>query len=413
MRERVLERQPQCDEPIPLTNFPNFGHIRRADFLLAEGVDHLNHGGYGATPRSVLEAARSWRLAMEADPSTFFRRDLPGLLHRAADRVAAFLGGRGEDWAFVENATAGLNAIVACIALAPGDELLCLSQVYGAIGNALRYHAGRCGARLVSVEVPVPFTDPAPLLGAISAAIGPKTRLASFDHITSAGAVVLPIREMAALCHERGVPVAVDGAHAPGQLALDVPALGVDWYVGNLHKWGFAAKGTAVIWCAPEHQKALHPTAISHAIGQGFTAEFDYTGTRDNSAWLAAPAAIDYVDALGVEGWGAEAMRAHNAALARDAGAMLIEAWDSEAAAAPEFCASMASVRLPGGAGGDRDAARRLAAELAERHGITAAVIVLDGGLWIRVSAQIYNEIGDYQRLAAIGKTLGGKTLAR
>lgn len=287
------------------------------------------------------------------------------------------------------------------LALAPGDELLCLSQVYGAIGNALRYHAGRCGARLVSVEVPVPFTDPAPLLSALSAAIGPKTRLASFDHITSAGAVVLPIREMAALCHRRGVPVAVDGAHAPGQLALDVPALGVDWYVGNLHKWAFAAKGAAVIWCAPEHQPALHPIAISHALGQGFTAEFDYTGTRDNSAWLAAPAAIDYATGLG-----AEAMRAHNAALARDAGAMLIEAWGSEAAAVPEFCASMVSVRLPGCAGGDRDSAHRLAAELIGRHGITAGIMVLDRGLWVRVSAQIYNEIGDYARLAAIGKTL-------
>ncbi len=386
-----------------MSNFPNFGHLRRADFLLTGGIDHLNHGGYGATPRSVLEAAQGWRLQMEADPSTFFRRDLPGLLRQAADRVAGFLGGRGEDWAFVENATAGLNAVIASLALAPGDELLCLSQVYGAIGNALSYHAERSGARLVSIEVPVPFTDPAPLLSAISAAIGPNTRLASFDHISSAGAVVLPIREMAALCHERGVPVAVDGAHAPGQLALDVPALGVDWYVGNLHKWAFAAKGTAIIWCAPERQKTLHPTAISHALGQGFTAEFDYTGTRDNSAWLATPAALDYVDALG-----AEAMRAHNAALAHDAGAMLSEAWDSEAAAAAEFCASMVSVRLPGGSGGDRDAARRLAARLTERHGITGGVMVLDGGLWVRVSAQIYNEIGDYARLAAIGKSLAG-----
>ena len=386
-----------------LSNFPNFGPVRRADFLLAEGIDHLNHGGYGATPRSVVEAAQGWRLQMEGDPSAFFRRDLPGLLRQAADRVAAFLGGRGKDWAFVENATAGLNAIIASLALAPGDELLCLSQVYGAIGNALSYHAERSGARLVSVAVPVPFADLAPLLDAISSAIGPKTRLASFDHITSAGAVVLPIREMAALCHQRGVPVAVDGAHAPGQLALDVPALGVDWYVGNLHKWTFAAKGAGVIWCAPERQQALHPTAISHALGDGFTAEFDYTGTRDNSAWLAAPAALDYVDALG-----AEAMRVHNAALARDAGAMLIEAWDSEAAAAPEFCASMVSVKLPGGIGGDRYAARRLAAQLTERHGITAGVMVLDGGLWVRVSAQIYNEIGDYARLAAIGKSLGG-----
>jgi isopenicillin-N epimerase len=157
------------------------------------------------------------------------------------------------------------------------------------------------------------------------------------------------------------------------------------------------------VWCAPRRQQALHPTAISHALGAGFPAEFDYTGTRDNSAWLAVPAALDYLDALGPD-----AVRAHNAALARDAGAMLIEAWDSEAAAIPEFRAAMVSVKLPGAAAGDRDAARRLAARLKEQHGITAGVMVLDDGLWLRVSAQIYNEIGDYRRLAAIGKTLVG-----
>jgi len=384
-----------------LSNFPQFGRTRRSDFLLAPGIDHINHGGYGATPCVVLNRAREWRERMEADPSTFFRRDLGGLIRAAADRVARFLGGRGEDWVFVENATAGLNAIIASLRPEPGDELICLSQVYGAIGNALRYHGERSGARLVTVPVPVPFIDPAPLLDALGKAIGPRTQLAALDHITSAGAAVLPIGEMAALCRARGVPVMVDGAHAPGQIALDVPALGVDWYVGNLHKWAFAAKGAAVLWCAPARQAVLHPAVISHALGHGFTTEFDYTGTRDNSAWLSVPAALDYI-----EHWGAEAIRAHNRALAREAGDLLIDAWGTEAAAAAQLGASMVSVRLAAGDIGDRDAARRVAAELNERHKVTAGVTMLDGALWIRVSAQIYNEIEDYRQLAAIGRTL-------
>jgi isopenicillin-N epimerase len=382
-------------------NFPQFGRVRRGDFVLAEGVAHLNHGSFGATPRVVLDAANAFRLRMEADPTQFFRDALPDLLRQAAQRVAGFLGGRAEDWAFVENATQGLNAIIASLGIVPGDELLCLSQTYGAIANALRYHAERRGARLVSIPLPVPFADPEPLLGAIETALSPRTRFALFDHITSAGAVVLPVREMAALCRERGVPVAVDGAHAPGQIALDVPALGVDWYVGNLHKWAFAPKGTAVIWCAPERQAALHPVAISHYLGQGFTAEFDYSGTRDNSGWLAVPAALDYLDALGPE-----AVRAHNDALAREAGEMLREAWDSEIAAARQYGAAMASVRLPGSAGRDRDVGRRLARRLTEDHGLTTAVMALDGALWVRVSAQIYNEIDDYAALAEIAPRL-------
>ncbi|MBV9154246.1 MAG: aminotransferase class V-fold PLP-dependent enzyme, partial [Alphaproteobacteria bacterium] len=221
-----------------------------------------------------------------------------------------------------------------------------------------------------------------------------------FDHITSGGAVVMPIAGLAEVCRRRGVPVTVDGAHAPGQVAFDVPALGVDWYVGNLHKWAFAAKGTGVIWCSPEHQAELHPIAISHYLGQGFAAEFDYSGTRDNSNWLAVPAALDYFDGLGPE-----AVCAHNASLAEAAGTLLAKAWGTETAAGPGFRPSMASVRLPG-LGGDRETLLRVAKRLRQQHGIIAGVMSLDGGLWIRVSAQIYNEIGDYERLAEIGRSL-------
>ena len=253
----------------------------------------------------------------------------------------------------------------------------------------------------MTVPVPIPFTDPEPLFAALRAAIGPRTRFACFDHISSAGAVVFPIREMVEICRAHGVPVAVDGAHAPGQIALEVPALGVDWYVANLHKWAFAARGTAVIWCTPERQATLHPVAISHYLGQGFAAEFDFSGTRDNSAWLAVPEALDYLDALGPE-----AVRVHNEALAREAGEMLRDAWGSEIAAASRFSAAMSVVRLPGTSGADRGSARRLAQRLIEQHGITVGVMALDDSLWIRVSAQIYNELEDYQHLAAIGPSL-------
>jgi isopenicillin-N epimerase len=382
-------------------NFPQFGHARLADFSLAEGVAPLNHGSYGAAPRVVTGAAQIWRERMEADPTGFFRDELPGATRAAAARVAGFLGGRAEDWAFLENATQGTNAIIASLKLEPGDELVCLSQVYNAVNNTLRHYAGRTGARVVTVPVPVPFTDPEPLLAALNAVIGPRTKLASFDHISSAGAVVFPVREMAAICRARGVPVAVDGAHAPGQLALDVPSLGVDYYVANLHKWAFAARGTAVIWCAPERQAVLHPVSISHHLGQGFAAEFDFSGTRDNSAWLAVPEALDYLDVLGPE-----AVRAHNDALAREAAEIWRDAWNSEIAAGPEFSAAMASVRLPGVTAGDRTAARRIARHLREAHKIGAGVTVIDGGVWLRVSAQIYNELDDYRPLAEIGRTL-------
>ena len=378
-----------------------FGHARRSDFDLMEGMDHLNHGAYGSTPRTVLQASDRWRSRMEADPSIFFRRDLSGSLRGAAARVAAFLGGRGEDWAFVENATAGMNAIIASTPLAPGDELICLSQVYGAVRNALEHRAAKSGARIVVVPVPVPFVDPQPLLSSLRAAISSRSRLVTLDHVTSPGATVLPVAELVAICRNAGVPVAIDGAHAPGMLALDVPSLGADWYVGNLHKWAFAPRGTGVLWCAQARQADLHPVSISHYYGQGFTAEFDYCGTRDNSAWLASGAGLDYLEAMGPD-----RVRLHNNGLAREAGDMLSRAWRSELAAAPEFLAAMAAVRLPNGTGGTRSDGRDLSTRLTEQHGISCAVLALEGGLWVRVSAQVYNEPADYERLAAVGATL-------
>jgi isopenicillin-N epimerase len=368
-----------------------FGHPRLSEFLLAPNIDHLNHGGFGATPRVVLMEAQRWREKMEADPSIFFHRDLPMLLRQAAVRVAALLGGVGTDWAFVENATIGMNAIVASLTFGSEDEILCLSQIYDAVANVLRHHCQRRGAQIVVVRVPMPFDCPDTLLRRLVSAITPRTRLAVFDHITSACGAVLPIKEMAAICRDRGVPVVVDGAHAPGQLSLDVSQLGVDWYVGNLHKWAFAPKGTGVIWCAPERQPSLHPTAISHYLDQGFTAEFDYCGTRDNSAWLAVPAAVDYLDSLNPE-----AVCAYNNALAEEGGTLLASEWGTEIAASSAFRAAMASVRLPGSTGASSDVARRISIRLKEEHSITAAAMLLEGNIWIRVSAQIYNEISDY-----------------
>ena len=379
-----------------------FGHARRADFMLTDGVLHLNHGGFGATPVPVLDAAAGWRVRMEADPTTFFRRDLAAQLRHSAERVAGLCGGVASDWVFVENATAGTNAIVAALGLAQGDEILCLSQVYGALANTLAYHSGRSGARIVMVDVPVPFIDPAPLLASLDAALGPRTRLAVLDHVTSAGAVVLPVAEMAALCRAAGVPVAIDGAHAPGMLPLDVPALSVDWYVGNLHKWAFASKGTGVLWCAPARQAELHPLAISHGLGAGFTAEFDYTGTRDNSGWLAVPEACDYLEGLGL----AELQR-RNRELAAEAGAMLAAAWGTETAASPKFAGAMASVRLPGRFADEPGAARRVAAQLYDEHSVVAGIMRLDGRLWLRVSAQVYNDAQDYRPLYDLGRRLG------
>ena len=149
------------------------------------------------------------------------------------------------------------------------------------------------------MRVPYPAFDRQALVDSVAAAITPRTRIAVLDHITSESALIFPLAELAAVCRARNVRVLVDGAHVPGVLPLDIPSLGVDWYTANLHKWACAPRSCGFLWVHPARQAGLHPPVISWGLDLGFTAEFDWVGTRDPSSWLAAPAGIAFLRDLG------------------------------------------------------------------------------------------------------------------
>jgi isopenicillin-N epimerase len=228
-----------------------YGRVVRGEWALDENWLTVNHGSQGATPRCVLAAQESWRQQMEAQPTRFMSRVLPRALRDAAEKLGSFLGAQGEDVAFVDNATTGCNAVLRSLRLNPGDEVLVLTHGYGAVRNTVRYVTDRAGARMAEAPLPFPFPRGEAMLEAVEQTITRRTRLAVLDHVTSASALVLPIAAMTALCRQRGVPVLVDGAHGPGQVNLNVAALGVDWYMGNCHKWLCAPKGSGFIWAAP------------------------------------------------------------------------------------------------------------------------------------------------------------------
>ena len=380
-------------EPSTQSEFelPNF-----SEWLLDPEVAFLNHGSFGATPRAVLAEQDRWRALMERHPTHFMSEELPPALATAAARLAAFVGARAEDLVFVENATAGCNAVLRSLSFAPGDEILVTDHGYPAVRKAAEYVAARAGARMVEAAVQFPLQDPALVVAAVSSRIGPRTRLAILDHITSSTAVVFPLRELTALCRAAGVPVLVDGAHAPGMLTLDVPSLGADWYAGNCHKWLMAPKGSAFLWVAADRQADTHPLVISHGFGQGFTAEFAWVGTRDPSAWLSVPAAIDFHERLG----GAK-LRDRNAALAREQATLLARTWATERGAPDALTASMAAVRLPLPEPATTERAWELRRKLFADHRIEVPVSAFAGALWARISAHAYNRPGDYARLTA------------
>lgn len=373
-----------------------YGRPLQALWPLDPTIGHLNHGAFGAAPHAVLEEQARWRGIMEENPARFFMRVLPDELRRCAAEVAPFLGTRPERLAFVENATVGTGAVLHALAFEPGDEILTTDHVYNALRNTLRHVTERAGARLIEAPLPLPVTDEGAVVEAIERGLTPRTRLVVIDHVASASALTFPVRAIVALCRARGLPVLVDGAHAPGLLDLDVDGIGADWYVGNCHKWLCAPKGAAFIALADRPTPPIHPLAISHAYGQGFPAEFDKVGTRDPSAWLAVPAAIAFHARLG----GAD-LRARNRSVARAVAARLAAETGLDRAGADDLCHAMVLLSLPEDVPATREEAARIQGLLYDRHRVEVAITALRGRLHLRLSVQAYNDESDFSGLGA------------
>jgi isopenicillin-N epimerase len=374
----------------------HYGRALRDLWSLEENLHFLNHGSFGAVPRELFAVQNDWRARMEAQPVRFFMEELPARLREAAAALAAFVGTEPDRLGFVENASSGVSAVVGSLTLAGGDEILTTDHVYNAVRNRLRHAASQSGARVIEVPIGLPVATPDAIADAIAAATSERTRLLVIDHVASASAVLMPVARIVARAQARGVPVLIDGAHAPGMLDLDIDAIGADWYVGNCHKWLCAPKGAGFIAVGCDPPFAVHPTVISHAYGQGFTAEFDKVGTRDPSAWLAVPAAIGFHERLG-----GAALRARNAGLARAAGMQLADGLGTECGAPPEMFGAMATVRLPWDGACDRAAAGSVHDALWRGYRIEVPVMPFAGQLWLRLSAQAYNDRDDYDALAA------------
>ena len=374
--------------------------------MLDPAITYLNHGTVGAPPRRVLAAQQAIRDKVESQPARFLLRELADTggsgvpahprMRQAAARVATFVGAEADDIAFVDNTTTGANAVLRSFPFEIGDEVLVTSSGYGGVTNAARYAAERAGATVRTLTMPAIGSPPEAFTAAIDGAISPRTRIALVDHISAETALVLPVADIAQRCHAKGVLVLVDGAHGPGSVALDIPALGVDWYIGNLHKWAWAPRSSGLLWTAKARQGDLHAAVISWGYGNGLAAEFDHPGTRDPTPFLAAPAALDLLDEYGFAD-----VCAYNHNLARCAGRLLAERWDVPFDTPDSMIATMVRVRLPVSFGTTRDDAETLRAAL---HDIDRFEVPIYPGareLSLRVSAQIYVDLDDIARLAA------------
>jgi isopenicillin-N epimerase len=380
----------------------------RSHWSLDPEVTFLNHGSFGACPTRVLEEQSRLRARLEAEPVRFLHREVEGLLDGARAALAAFLDADADDLAFVPNATAGVNTVLRSLRLAPGDELLTTDHEYNASKNALDFVASQWGVRVVVAKLPWPVPSARAVVEAVLAHVTERTRLLLVDHVTSPTALILPVAELVRALRERGVETLVDGAHAPGMLPLSLRTLGAGYYTGNCHKWLCAPKGAAFLHVRRELQPGVRPLSISHGYNSRrtdrsrFRLDFDWTGTHDPTPFLCIPRALEVVGGMLPGGWPAVMEANRRKALA--ARALLCERLEVAPHCPEDMVGSMATVALPEGFPAEPPplGLDPLQDRLLFEHQIEVPVIP-----WprpprrhVRVSAQLYNTDGEYQRLA-------------
>ncbi|RJO66099.1 MAG: aminotransferase class V-fold PLP-dependent enzyme [Myxococcales bacterium] len=393
-------------KPISRANSENkFAPLWRLD----PDVVYLNHGSFGACPKAVLQKQQALRDEMETQPVEFLDRTFWPRLNAGRETAARFVGADPDGLVFVANATTGVNAILRSLDFSSGDEILLTDHSYGAVKKAALYATARTGALVTWAHVPFPIGSEDDAVEAVLAAATFKTRLAIIDHVTSPTGIVLPVKRIVDRLQERGIDCLIDGAHAPGMLPLNIEELGAAYYTGNGHKWLCAPKEAGFLYVREDKRDLVHPLAISHGLDvkdgdrPRLQMEFDWVGTSDPTAWLCLAEAVRYMGSLLPGGW-PELMET-NRALALAARRLLADRLGVALPCPDSMIGTLAALPLPDGdnapdAGWPGDDPLHIA--LYDRHRIEVPIM-----RWpappkrlVRISAQLYNSLAQYEALA-------------
>jgi isopenicillin-N epimerase len=375
----------------------------RGLFLLRPELVFLNHGSFGACPRPVFDTYQDWQRELEQQPVEFLGRRFPHLMREARSALGAYLGAEAQDLVFVPNATTGLNIVARSLRLEPGAEILSNDQEYGALDRTWRFLCRHSGARYIRRPVPLPVTSAEQVIDAIWSGVTERTRVLFISHITSPTAIRFPVAPLIQRARAAGIITVIDGAHAPGQIPLDLAELGADFYSGNCHKWMMAPKGAAFLYARREMQHLLEPLVVSwgwESITPGdsrFINEQEYQGTRDIAAYLAVPAAIEFMRR---HNW--DQVRAECYALLRYARQQIAALPELQPCVsdAPEWQCQMAAFTLPPCDGA------QLQRRLYDEFQIEVPVSAIDDRQFLRISIQGYNSRADVDRLVAALRVL-------
>lgn len=368
----------------------------RRNFLLDPTVTFLNHGSFGATPKPVFHVYQEWQRTLERQPVEFLGRRATDLMAESRVVLADYLGTQRDNLVYVTNATVGANIVARSLDLGPGDEVLATDHEYGACDRTWRFLARKQGFAYINQPISIPFTTDEEFIEQLWRGVTARTRVIFLSHISSPTASIFPVAEVCRRAREAGILTLVDGAHASGQILLDLEEIGADFYVGNLHKWLCAPKGAGFLYACSKSQGLLEPLIVSwgwesEQPGQSrFVDHHEWQGTRDLSAFLSVPAAIGFQQE---NDW--EKVRAACHALAVEAETRIctltgLPSLYSEGT----WFAQMFSALLPT----EIDLAT-LKSRLYDEFRVEVPLIAWNGNKLIRVSVQGYNTRRDVNRL--------------
>ncbi len=356
-------------------------------FLLDPSYRHLNHGSFGACPQPIFEDYQRWQLALEREPVDFFVNKGMVALQKSKEALGTYIHCDPDNLVYTTNPTYAINIIAKSFDLQPDDEILATDQEYGALDRTWKYYCEKAGAKYIQQPITLPIVSKEQMIEDFFAGYTKRTKAIFISQITSMTALIFPVEEICAKAKLLGLITIVDGAHVPGHIPLDLSTLQADIYTGACHKWMMTPKGCSFLYITPEIQNDFDPVIISwgyDADVPGKSRFLDYhqlQGTRDYSAFLTVPKAIEFMK---THDWWEVANRAKQ--LLRSNYPRLCEVFGTTPICPVEatFLGQIASVPVP------ISDPLPLKKELFERYRIEIPVFKLRDQVYLRLSTQAY-----------------------
>lgn len=365
-------------------------------FLLDPEIHFLNHGSFGACPKPVFEAHIEWQRRLEYQPIETLDRQTADEMKSARSALGEFVQCPAEDVVYFPNPTTAINMVARSLDLQPGDEILTTDHEYGAMERTWRFIAKKTGARIQVVPNPLPVTTHQDFIETFWRGVSESTRVIFISQITSQTALIFPVTEICHLAHEAGILTIIDGAHAPGQIPVNLMEMNPDVYTGACHKWMCAPKGSAFLYASKAVQPKLDPLVVSWGYesdrpsSSKFIDYHEWQGTRDMSAFLSVPAAIAFQQE---NNWDQIQARCHAMMLEARTRLHLITGLPKICPEGSEWLGQMAAIPLP-----ELDCTR-LKERLYQEYRVEVPVYRWRGKPFLRLSVQAYNTLQDLDAL--------------